>query len=196
MQYPRKSLIYLVGIASLVMLAGCGGTVTVSSTATPAATATSAPTATATTPPTIPVKVYFSKNPDSLSDFSKVFPVDRTAPDLRVATFAMEQLIVGPTASEAAGGLFSQVKTAVAGAPAHGDDHCGTGITFSMTIPSAGVGRMQFCVATTSGGIGDDARIQAEINATLKQFSTITTVKICTADGDTFGNESGMKIPC
>ena len=46
----------------------------------------------------------------------------------------------------------------------------------------------------TSAGIGDDARIESEITATLKQFSTIQNVVILTKSGHCFGDESGLDM--
>jgi len=188
--FQHRLTLVITGIFVLI-LSACSNTSTVTTSTTPLATAT--PIATST-PVLQTVQVFFSKNPDSGNNFLEVFPVTRTTTSLRVGTFGIEQLIVGPTAAEAATGLFSQVTTVIPGAPAHGDDHCGTGIAFSLTITS-GVARMQFCEGTTSGGIGDDARVLAEIRATLKQFSTVATVKICTLDGNNFGNE-GPPVVC
>lgn len=197
----RRLVVVVMGIFVLILAACASATSVVTTpTATPLATATvPMPTATplnipTTTPVAHTVIVYFSKNPDSGNNFAAVFPVTRTTTSVRVGTFGIEQLILGPTAAEATTGLFSQVQTVIPGAPAHGDDHCGPGIAFALTI-TAGVARMQFCEATTSGGIGDDARVIEEIQATLKQFSTIATVKICTLYGDNFGNE-GPPVVC
>jgi hypothetical protein len=57
-----------------------------------------------------------------------------------------------------------------------------------------GTATLSFCRAISSAGIGTDARIQAEINATLKQFSTIKKVVILTVDGNCFGDQSGMNV--
>lgn len=188
----------ILGLATVggIIFAGCS-TTTVVVTPSPTATATVAATTvppTATTP-TFPVKVFFSKHPDSDSDPTKVYAVNRVAPTSKVGTYALQQLIVGPSLTDAPG-LYSQVKNALpGGTPAVGNDHCAAGTAFALTI-TAGVARMQFCTTTTSGGIGDDQRVETEIVTTLKQFPTVSTVKICTMDGDTFGNESGLKMPC
>lgn len=190
----RQPILSLVALGA-IMLGGCS-TATVVVTPSPTATATSVATVSPTaTIQTFPVKVFFSKHPDSDVDPTKVFAVNRVAPSSKVGTYALQQLIVGPSLTDGAG-LYSQVKNALpGGTPAIGDDHCAAGNAFALTI-TAGVARMQFCVATTSGGIGDDQRVSVEIVAALKQFSTVTSVKICTMDGDTYGNESGLKIPC
>jgi hypothetical protein len=55
-----------------------------------------------------------------------------------------------------------------------------------------GTATLRFCRATNSPGIGADARILAEINATLKQFSSIKNVAVLTQAGNCFGDESGQ----
>jgi len=50
---------------------------------------------------------------------------------------------------------------------------------------------LKFCRQLTSPGIGADARVAAEITATLKQFPRIKEVVILTKDGHCFGDESG-----
>ncbi len=80
-------------------------------TGTPAATATptSPPSASTVTPAAggFPIRVLFSRHPESDSDPSAVFPVDRVAPDAGVARYAIGQVLEGPTTEEAAAGFFS-----------------------------------------------------------------------------------------
>jgi hypothetical protein len=57
----------------------------------------------------IPIRVFFSRRPDSDESFSAVFPVSRAAPDRAVATAALMALIEGPTATERAAGYFSEL---------------------------------------------------------------------------------------
>lgn len=150
----------------------------------PAATAT--PTAAGH-----PVLVYFSKRPDSLNDPSAVFPVQRTAPTLAVATYAIGQLIAGPTPSEAAAGYFTELSAALSG-----PSDCG-GADFTITLdrrgatPQTGTATLRFCRALSLPGELTDARISAEITRTLAQFSNITAVVILTRDGHCFGDLSG-----
>jgi hypothetical protein len=58
-----------------------------------------------------PVTVYFSKHPTSDENPTAVFPVWRLSPTRAVATFAIGQLLVGPTRAEARSGYY----TALAG---------------------------------------------------------------------------------
>jgi hypothetical protein len=57
--------------------------------------------------------------------------------------------------------------------------------------PQTGTATIKFCRSLLSSGIGADARVQAEITTTLKQFSNIKEVVILTRDGHCFGDESG-----
>jgi hypothetical protein len=131
-----------------------------------------------------PVKVYFSRVPDSLNHPTAVFPVNRISPTIAVATFSIQLLIAGPTLSERNAGYFSELNSILTG-PSSCSSHPG-GPDFKITLnmkgstPSPGVATLRFCRATSSPGIGADARILAEINATLKQFSNIKHVVVLT----------------
>ncbi len=145
-----------------------------------------------TQPAGYPVKVYFSKHPATDNDFNAVFPVQRTAPDLGVATYAVQQLIAGPTATEAAAGYFTDLTHVLDKTDA--SDCNGADFTITLdargTTPEEGTATLRFCRATHSGGIGDDARILAELRATLTQFSNIVRVAIVNKGGHCFGDLS------
>jgi hypothetical protein len=162
-----------------------------------------APTATnpslTATPTPSPVLVYFSKNPESLNDPTAVFPLQRVAPNSAVATsttYAIQQLIAGPTSSEAAVGYFTELTTVL---QVSGPSNCG-GADFTLTLdmrgstPQVGTATLQFCRPTASPGTGADARIVAEVTKTLTQFSTITNVAILNRNGNCFGDESGLDL--
>ncbi len=159
---------------------------------------TAAPTLPATTATATgyPVLVYFSKAPDSYNDPTLVFPVHRTSPTLGVATYAVQQLFLGPTPSEAADGYFTELSTVL---QRGGTSSCG-GPDFKITLnmrgatPETGTATLQFCRQTASPGIGADARIKAEIVKTLTQFSNITKVVILLQNGHCFGDESGADL--
>jgi hypothetical protein len=159
---------------------------------------TVAPTLPATTATATgyPVLVYLSKDPDSYTDPTAVFPVHRTSPTLGVATYAIQQLIAGPTSSEAADGYFTELSTVL---QRGGASNCG-GPDFKITLnmrgatPETGTATLQFCRQTASPGIGADARIKVEIEKTLTQFSNITRVVILLRDGHCFGDESGADL--
>lgn len=141
-----------------------------------------------------PVKVYFSKHPDSEGNFSAVFPVNRTSPDLSVATFAVKQLIAGPTAQEQQAGYYTDLTAAINAA----DTSSCNGADFTITLntrgskPEQGTATLQFCRAVSTGGIGADARIMSELQATLTQFPTIKQAVILLKNGSCFGDESGQ----
>ncbi len=193
LRVPRVSgVIHVLASFSLVGLAlalvSCGATPT---TAVP--TPTPAPTASATTTPTTyPVKVYFSKHPDSDSNPSAVFPVDRVSPTLSVATYTINQLIAGPTATEATAGYYTPLTGALNGA-----SNCG-GADFAITLdkrattPETGTTTLQFCRTVLLAGDLTGSRITAEITHTLLQFSNIKRVVILQRDGNCFDDLSGL----
>ena len=193
---PRRcaTLAVAATLLSLVVLAGCASTATADADATGTAPS-GAPTATASpTTGGIPVLVYFSKHPESENNFSAVFSVQRTSPDQGVATFAIKQLILGPSPAEQATGLYTELTAALSGAST-----C-SGADFTITLDKKGgtaepgTATLKFCRPTPTAGIGADARIKAEIDKTLRQFSTIHKTVILTSTGHCFGDESGMDI--
>lgn len=185
-------------VVALLALAACGSpTVGPSPTATatmaaPTATRTVAPTATTGGP--YHVLVYFSKKPDSLNDPSKVFPVDRYSPTLGVATYAINQLIAGPTAAESGAGYWSEIHGKLSGS-----SNCG-GADFKITLdhkgatPATGYATLQFCRATSLPGDLSGSYIRSEITTTLKQFSNIKNVVILDAQGGCFDDLSGQNL--
>lgn len=182
-------------LLSLVVLAGCASSATTGADATATATGGGpAATASPTSAGGIPVLVYFSKHPDSEHSFTAVFSVMRTSPDQGVATFAIEQLIRGPTPAEQATGLYTELTAALSGT-----SNCG-GPDFQITLDKkgstaeSGTATLKFCRPTSTAGIGADARITTEIDKTLLQFSTIHKVVILISTGHCFGDESGMDL--
>lgn len=130
------------------------------------------------------VNVFFSKRPESDADFTAVFPVARRVGDAGVAHGALEALLRGPTPDELAAGYFSQV-----GQMLVGPSNCG-GEPFTLRL-DAGAATLKFCQLVSSAGIGQDARAQAALEATLLQFSTIQRVRILTREGDCLFEMSG-----
>ncbi len=200
---------------TVFILAACGGSASTSPT--PTATTTAVPLATATTvfeppattvpplplttKPTVtgyPIKVYFSKFPESTANFTAVFPVERVSPSLAVGTWAIQMLIAGPTPTEWNTGYFSELNSILTGPSNCSAPHPVGGPDFTLTLnvkgskPEQGTATLTFCRATMSPGTGANARIQAEITTTLKQFPSIKKVVILTKDGHCFGDESGL----
>ena len=146
------------------------------------------------------VKVFFSQYPASLNSNSAVFAVERTSPTIAVATFSLQLLIAGPTLSERQAGYFTELNTILSGSSNCSSPLPVGGPDFTLTLdhrgptPQKGTATVKFCRATNSGGIGTDARVTAEIDATLEQFSNIKEVVILTQDGHCFGDESGKDL--
>lgn len=197
----RPRFLMLVGMCVCILLmlglgACSSGLPFAASAASLAQSATTASTAT-----TYPIKVYFSQYPQSVTtNNSAVYAVNRTSPTIAVGTFAIQMLIAGPTPSEKQAGYFSELNTMLSGSsncsapiPVGGPDFMLT-LNMKGKTPETGTATLQFCRAITSPGIGADARVTAEINATLKQFSSIKKVVILTRDGHCFGDLSGKDL--
>lgn len=134
----RRARPIALGTLFLIM-AACGNTGGTGGAATPTAPPPPAPTAAATTTPSgYAVKVYFSKHPESDSNFNAVFPVNRISPTLGVGTFAIKQLIAGPTSAEAAAGLYTELTAGLTGT-----SNCG-GPDFTYTINTTHTGTLRF----------------------------------------------------
>ena len=147
-----------------------------------------------------PVKVFFSKSPESLNNGSAVYAVHRVSPTIAVGTYAIQLLIAGPTLSERQAGYFTELNTLLSGPsncsaplPVGGPDFT-LALNKKGTVTQTGTATVKFCRSLNSAGIGADARVTAEINATLKQFPNITKVVILTKDGHCFGDGSGMDL--
>jgi hypothetical protein len=135
----------------------------------------------------IPVQVYFSKRPEADENWTAVFPVQRYAPDLRVATFALNSLVAGPSPDEQAMGYFSELGGMLAGpSRCYGQD-------FRISIAN-GLATVQFCREVTSAGVGQDARTRVQIEATLPQFPTVQRVRLLTVDGHCLFDQSGQNL--
>ena len=144
------------------------------------------------------VKVYFSKV--NATNFDDVVAVDRISPTANVGTFALEQLIAGPTQDEKNQGLSSQLHDSI-----NGPSNCtgqnaigGSDFLLTMnkkgTVDEQGTATVQFCRNISSPGVGSDARIKAEVSKTLEQFSTIQKVVTLLKDGSCLGDESGLNM--
>jgi hypothetical protein len=190
----RFMILVVINACILFTLVVSAGSANLSSSA---RAASIAQVSTASTAAAYPVKVFFSKFPQSGSTPSAVYPVNRMSPTIAVGTFAIQLLIAGPTLSEHQAGYFTELNTMLGGPsncsaplPVGGPD-----FTLSLdkkgTVPQTGTATVKFCRSLMSAGIGADARVTAQINATLKQFPRIKKVVILTKDGHCFGDESG-----
>ncbi len=137
------------------------------------------------------VDVYFSRHPDSDNRPAAVFAVHRTSPTLGVATYAISQLLAGPTATEAGNGYFTPLQGALSGAST-----CG-GADFTITLnqnrdyPETGTATLRFCRDVKGLGDSGAAMARNEIDTTLKQFPTITKAVIVYKDGSCFDDLIG-----
>ena len=198
--FHRSRFLIIVMISAFTLcaflLSSCSGNLPTS-----AGTASIVHASTASTATGYPVKVFFSKYPDSVStNFSTVYPVDRISPTIAVGTFSLQLLIAGPTLSEQQAGYFTELNTMLSGPsncsaprPVGGPDFT-LALDKKGTVTEPGTATVKFCRSLTSPGIGADARVKAEISATLKQFPNIKKVVILTKDGHCFADESGKDL--
>ncbi len=133
------------------------------------------PSATSAVPQTYPVKVYFSKHPESDDNPALTFAVSRVSPDVGVATYAISQLIAGPTAAEKAAGYFS-------GLDLSGTSNCASA-NFSLAI-NGETATLQFCRDANLKGVVSDGQIESTIKATLMQFATVKKAVILNRNGN------------
>ncbi|MGZ6391273.1 MAG: GerMN domain-containing protein [Ktedonobacterales bacterium] len=138
-----------------------------------------------------PVKVYFSKHPDSDNAPRAVFAVNRTSPTLGVATYSISQLIAGPTPSEKAAGYYTPLEGSLSGTSSCNGNDIQIILDRNRTSAEVGTATMQFC--RTVRGLGDTGAIVArnEITTTLTQFPTIKKVVIIYKDGSCFDDLVG-----
>jgi hypothetical protein len=135
------------------------------------------------------VQVFFSRDPDSLNDFTAVFPQPRTVPGgAEPLQQTVSALLAGPTAAEQASGYFSDFRNLISGTAST----C-KGQDFTLMV-ALGIATLQLCRATSSAGVGQDARAQSEINATLMQFPGITQVIVLNSAGHCLFDLSGMDL--
>jgi hypothetical protein len=102
-----------------------------------------------------------------------------------VATAALEALIAGPTAEEIAAGYSSELRQML-----RGPSSCG-GADFRLTLAD-GTATVSLCRQVSSAGIGQDARAQAQLGASLRQFAAIRQVRVLTNDGHCLFDASGL----
>lgn len=138
------------------------------------------------TPQTYLVKVYFSKHPSSDNDPSLTFPVNRTTDTLGVARFAVNQLLQGPTASERAAGYFTTARLS------DGINNC-NGQDFTIAIANH-VATLRFCRPFDHLGAVADGQAKSELEATLKQFSSVHKVILLNYKGDCEFDLSGLNL--
>ena len=145
------------------------------------------------------ITVYFSKTMAAGGPWGATFPLKRAEPVLNhvasvgdLASYAIQQLIAGPTKSELFAGYSSIVQHAL-----FGRSTCAGQQNFILSVdeqgmqPKVGTVTIRLCRRISAAGVGVDAGIRAEIGSTLKQFPSLKNVVILTSDGHCFGDESG-----
>lgn len=138
------------------------------------------------------VKVYFSRHPVSDDRYGAVFALKRVSPTRGVATFALRQLLAGPTPAEASAGYYTEWTSST-----YGPSSCGPlGFTLRLNrrgaAPDVGTATMQLCRRVRVPGIGASARMTTQVQATLLQFASVHRVVILTATKACFGDLSGL----
>jgi hypothetical protein len=101
-----------------------------------------------------------------------------------VARAALRALIDGPSPAERDAGYFSELGRMLVGPSSCGEDG------FTIRIAD-GMATVRLCRELSSAGIGQDARAQAAIEATLSQFRTIQRVRLLSREGDCLFDMSG-----
>jgi len=127
------------------------------------------------TPKTYLVKIYFAKHPQSDNNPSLTFPVNRTSASLGVARFAISEVLKGPSANEQASGYFTTVRL-------RDDPSNCSGQDFKIAIVNSSA-TLQFCRQFDHLGVVADGQAKSEIEATLKQFSSVKKVIILNKGG-------------
>jgi hypothetical protein len=138
------------------------------------------------TPKTYQVKVYFSKHPQSDNDPGAVFAVNRTTDNLGVAKFTVGQILAGPTTVEQTAGYFTTARLRSDTSNCNGQD-------FKITIVN-GTATLQFCRTFDHLGVVADGQAKSELEATLKQFSSVKKVVILNKNGNCEFDLSGMDL--
>jgi hypothetical protein len=197
----RWVLAFLLAVVVLVGVACGDGSEPTALTATPTEGAPATATLPATVPATpspvaspnatavsVPIKVFFSKHPESDDDPSRVFPVDRVSSSQAVARMAVEELIAGPTAAEQEQGYYSQFSAF----EMTGDSNC-AGEDFTISIENE-VATIKFCRQLYLLGTLADARGESELRATLAQFPTVSRVVILNRDEHCLFDLSGLDL--
>lgn len=191
----------LVALALVALLTACASGPGPSASATSTPSTSAAPTATPTAPITVTgttgtggyaVKVYFAQHPTSDNDPGKVFAVNRVSPTLGVATYAIQQLLAGPTAAEQGAGYYTPWADALTGASNCGGADFSIALDHRGSVAAPGVATLQFCRTTQIAGELAGARMSATAQATLLQFSNIHSVVILNSTGHCFDDLSGQ----
>ncbi len=114
---------------------------------------------------------------------NEVFGVSRTTSRPDVATYIVEQYILGPTDQEKAQGFTTEVSFST-------PSNCG-GKDFTLTITNS-IGNLKFCRSVPTAGVLQDARLTKALAANLKQFPSVSNITILDDKGNCFKDLSGL----
>jgi hypothetical protein len=160
-------------------------------------------------PPTVPITVHFPRMPISGYNFEYTYNVARSASAQFKDVPALQQLFAGPTAAEvsAAPGLIRPLPLLSATAcngqtPPPGVINAGR-FMLRRTLSGSDVAyKIRFCQSYSSGGIGDDARLQNAIKETLwanlnylPGVNNITQIEIATSNNFCLGGSGNICWP-
>jgi hypothetical protein len=184
----KRAVITFGALWFAIFVAACGST-----TGTPSPTATTAPTAT-NTPGAQTFKVFFPHHPQSDSDPTAVFALERPSPIGKDQPFyALQELFKGPTTDERNNGYYSPFDGAMGLISYCSGDF--KDFTLSMdhrgNTAEAGTATLTFCRTVAPPGEMAGARMESMIKATLLQFAEIKKVIILNHDGNCFNDLRG-----
>ena len=111
--------------------------------------------------------------------------VSRSTNRIDIATFALEQILNGPTPNEMTNNLSPTFGTN-SFVRFTGESNC-SGKDFQISIED-GQATVRFCRTSASNGDSAGFIVEQQINNTLKQFPTVKTVKVLNPDGFCFND--------
>lgn len=153
-----------------------------------------------------PVIVHFPRMPISGYNFSYTYNVNRTTSNLRPEIGALQSLISGPTTTEVSTlnlqAIVPPPLGTCTGQPLPpGAVNAGKFMYKRQILGTSVAYKIRFCQSTSSGGIGNDARLKNAITQTLwanigylPNVNSISQVDISYSNGECITN--GGNSPC
>jgi hypothetical protein len=150
----------------------------------------SATTSTTTSAAQATYKIYFADTAKAgaSTPAQMLTSVTRKTSRADALTFALEQMIAGPTQSEKAAGLSSTFAGRISGT-----SNCG-GANFVAQIQPGQVAQVKFCKQVSGVGSFADGVLLASIGEAAFQFSGVSKVLILDQSGKCLFDESGLEI--
>jgi hypothetical protein len=128
-----------------------------------------------------PVKVHFPITGDYPPQLAAA---KRTAPDLGLARFVVQQFIAGPTRAERRKGMYSHFKLV-------GPSDCGADFQITIRQDSA---RVRFCRTAFGPGHLADAIIIYALKANLTQFPSVKKVVLADKDNRCLFSQADVSV--